>query len=126
MISSNLYNIAAHPDLIKIFSVERFHKWLTLEKNQKQVEHCLKILKETGMAMEISSAGLRKPCSEIYPCREIMEMAAQLRIPISFASDAHKVSDVAFGFEDLEGYAKSYGYTEYVYFNHGKMLSVSF
>ena len=126
MISSNLYNIAAHPDLIKIFSVERFHEWLAIEKNQKQVEHCLQILKETGMAMEISSAGLRKACSEIYPCREIMEMAASLRIPITFASDAHKVSEVAFGFEALEGYAKSYGYTEYVYFNHGKMLSVSF
>ena len=120
MLRSRLYNIAAHPDLIKIFSLEHFHAWLSKKKSQEQVFRCLEILGEAGMAMEISSAGLRKACHEIYPCAHIMEMAAQLHLPITFASDAHTTDDVAYGFDQLEAYAKSFGFTEHVFFDHGK------
>lgn len=120
MIESGLFDIAAHPDLIKIFAAERFRAWLETPKNREKVLRRLRALKASGMAMEISSAGLRKACREIYPGPVITRMAADLKIPISMASDAHNVADVAYAFDELERYAKSFGYDGYVIYRRGK------
>ena len=125
MLKSKLYNIAAHPDLIKIFSVNQFHIWLQKSASQELVRSCLEELKASGMAMEISSAGLRKVCGEIYPSKEIMSMARELDLKISFASDAHTTKDVGYGLERLADYAKSFGFTTQVYFDHGRMTEVA-
>lgn len=126
MIKSRLFSIAAHPDLIKIFSVERFHIWLEDEESLKLVRRCLRALRDSGMAMEISSAGLRKPCREIYPAPQIMLMARELNLPITFASDAHCPEDVGYGFARLAGYARAFGFTEQVFFAKGQMLTMPF
>ncbi|MBQ7456999.1 MAG: histidinol-phosphatase [Desulfovibrio sp.] len=126
MICSGLYAIAAHPDLIKIFSVDQFHIWLQKPQAQAQVGHALDCLRKQGMAMEISSAGLRKRCHEIYPCEAIMAMAASREIPITFASDAHGVNDIAYGFDILERYAARFGYREHCAFQHGKTRTFPF
>ncbi len=110
MAASGLFTIAAHPDLIKIFSAEDFARWLREEGGMDHARAALEAVKEAGMSLEISSAGLRKPCREIYPCPEIMTLAAELQVPVVFGSDAHQVSDVAFGFEELARYAASFGY----------------
>lgn len=110
MLGSGLFDIAAHPDLIKIYSVDRFHQWLNKPGSLEKVARCLEILRGRNMAMEISSAGLRKPCREIYPCPQIMRLAADLRLRVSFASDAHSVKDVGDGFARLAGYARAFGF----------------
>lgn len=76
--------------------------------------------------MEISSAGLRKACREIYPAPPIMALAAELRLPVSFASDAHSSDDVAYGFARLASYAKAFGFTEHVIFEKGRMTTQPF
>ena len=116
MIRSGLFNIAAHPDLIKIFSVEQFHIWLAKAESTAQIRRCLTALRDAGMAMEISSAGLRKACREIYPAPPVMRLAAELGVNISFGSDAHATADVAFGFDQLAAYARSFGYAQSVIF----------
>lgn len=121
MIRSGLFQIAAHPDLIKIYSVDKFHTWLQNAKSRDIVMDCLKDLRDYGMAMEISSAGLRKACAEIYPCAEIMEMAARLELPVSMASDAHNCMDVGFAFPQLADYAKYFGFRHQAVFNQGHM-----
>lgn len=126
MLKSGLFNIAAHPDLIKIFSIERFRIWLDKPNSREIVKNCLKTLKNSGMAMEVSSAGLRKPCLEIYPGPQIMQMAAELKIPVALASDAHNLEDFAFAFDKLENYAKSFGFVSQAIFDHGKMRSLAF
>ncbi len=115
MAQTSWFNIAAHPDIIKIFSVKKFHDWLN-DDNLDLVRDALVAMKESDMAMEISSAGLRKPCSEIYPCPKIMEIAKDLKLDISFASDAHSVTHINYAFDELEKYAASYGYTKSCYF----------
>ena len=124
MIRSGLFNIAAHPDLIKIFSVEQFHIWLAKAESAAQIRRCLTALRDAGMAMEISSAGLRKACREIYPAPPIMALAAELGLPVSFASDAHGVDDVAHGFARLASYAKAFGFREHVFFDKGRMTTL--
>lgn len=112
MCASGLFHIAAHPDLIKLFTVEDFRAWLESGPGLAIVAKALKAIKEQGMLMEVSSAGLRKPCKEIYPGPAIMALAAQMRLPISFGSDAHCVNTPAFAFDQLARYAASFGYKE--------------
>jgi histidinol-phosphatase (PHP family) len=120
MISSGLFQIAAHPDLIKIFSVEQFHVWLAKAQSLELIGQGLEALRRQGMSMEISSAGLRKACHEIYPAVPIMRLAAELAVPISFASDAHRSADVGHAFPQLAAYAKDFGFREYVVFEKGQ------
>ena len=122
MILSGLFNIAAHPDLIKIFSVEQFHIWLAKPESMALVQRGLAALQRMGMSMEISSAGLRKACREIYPAPPIMLMAAQMGLPVSFASDAHGTDDVGYGFARLASYARAFGFAEYTIFNRGQRI----
>ena len=45
-----------------------------------------------------------------------MRLAAELGVNISFGSDAHATADVAFGFDRLAAYARSFGYAQSVIF----------
>lgn len=126
MLASGLFNIASHPDLIKIFTPDQFHIWLAKPESRQLIRQCLQTLKNSGMAMEISSAGLRKPCGEIYPCAPIMAMAAELELPISFASDAHCAKDVAYAFPRLASYASAFGFRKQSVFDHGARTDIVF
>lgn len=117
-----IFHIAAHPDLIKIFSVHVFKRWLQKSASLELVKKALKGLKDGGMVMEVSSAGLRKPCGEIYPCPEIMALASGLGLDISFGSDSHCVNTVTHGFDLLAAHAKKFGYSESVYFQNKKAV----
>jgi histidinol-phosphatase (PHP family) len=109
MAASRLFNIAAHPDLIKIFSLDRFRQWLTRHDGLDLVRESLVAIRDAGMSMEISSAGLRKPCREIYPGPEIMRLVVDLRVPVVFGSDAHQAAEMGFAFDELARYAASFG-----------------
>lgn len=126
MITSGLFQIASHPDLIKIYSVRHFHDWLAMPESRELVKDCLTALRDANMAMEISSAGLRKPCREIYPAPEIMELAQELKLNISFASDAHNTADIASSFSELRDYAKKYGFERQMTFKKGKPVYLPF
>ncbi|MDQ6987375.1 MAG: histidinol phosphatase, partial [Mariprofundaceae bacterium] len=56
-------------------------------------------VKKAGCALEISSAGLRKPVGEIYPHPRIVKRAADLQIPFAYGSDAHGPDAVAHGMD---------------------------
>lgn len=112
MCRTDLFHIAAHPDLIKLFTLDSFNEWLDTEEAAPRIRRALETMKEHGVIMEVSSAGLRKPCKEIYPGPRIMAMAAEIGLPISFGSDAHCVNTPAFAFDELARYAASFGYTQ--------------
>ena len=116
MARSGLFQIAAHPDLIKIFRVPTFHSWIARPDALELARAALHAMKTHGVAMEVSSAGLRKNLGEPYPCRPLMALAQELELPISFGSDAHKASDVTYGFTELAAYAAEFGYTQSVSF----------
>ena len=111
-----LVDIAAHPDIIKLFTVDDFRRWLAAPGSLDTVAEALTAIRDAGMTMEISSAGLRKPCAEIYPNPAILGLAKELGVAVSFGSDAHCVNTPGFAFDQLEAYARSFGYTESRYF----------
>ena len=126
MARSGLFQIAAHPDLIKLFKKDAFHAWLQKIESLALVEKALAAMKAHGMAMEVSSAAFRKGLGEAYPASPVMRIAASMKLPISFGSDSHAVEDVAWGFSRLAAYARSFGYTESVWFENRVMRPLSF
>ena len=60
---SGLFDILAHPDLVKVWGGER-----RPERDPRHYyEPAVEAIAESGIAVEISTAGLRKPVGEIYP-----------------------------------------------------------
>ena len=67
MVRSGLMNIVAHPDFIKVRCWESFHAWLAMPGSLDLIRETLTAMRETGVALEVSSAGLRKDFAEPYP-----------------------------------------------------------
>jgi len=88
---SRLFEIIGHPDLIKKFG----HRPPAGSRKVAQAEMAmLEAVRDAGCALEISSAGLRKPVGEIYPHARIIAEAAKLGIPFAYGSDAHAPQEV--------------------------------
>jgi histidinol-phosphatase (PHP family) len=126
MCATGLFHIAAHPDLIKLFSVNDFNAWLESAAALAKVKEALQAIKDNHMLMEVSSAGLRKPCKEIYPGPKIMALAAAMKLSISFASDAHCTDTPGYAFAELARYAAGFGYAESMVAQGGAMRAVPF
>jgi histidinol-phosphatase (PHP family) len=54
---------------------------------------------ESGIAVEVSTAGLRKPVGEIYPSQAFLEMVLDAGNPIVLSSDAHVPDQVGYGYD---------------------------
>ena len=93
---SGLFDIIGHPDLIKKFG---HRPPLGSKRVRDAEEEMLLALKQADIAMEVSSAGLRKPVGEIYPHAHLIARAGELGIPIAFGSDAHAPGEVGFAMQ---------------------------
>ena len=126
MVRSGLMNIVAHPDFIKVRCWESFHAWLDRPGSLELIRETLLAMRDGGVALEVSSAGLRKEFAEPYPAPAIMRLAAELGVSISFGSDAHATADVTFGFDQLAAYARSFGYAHSVVFQARQPFNLPF
>jgi histidinol-phosphatase (PHP family) len=54
---------------------------------------------ESDVAIEVSTAGLRKPVGEIYPARAFLEMCLQAGRPVALSSDAHRPEHVGHDYD---------------------------
>lgn len=121
MAETGLFQIAAHPDLIKLFRKETFSAWIETPEAKEAARTALSAMKKNGMAMEVSSAAIRKGLGEPYPCKTIMGIARDLELPVSFGSDAHAAADVGYGFDILQQYAMDFGYDSSAVFTNRVM-----
>ena len=64
------------------------------------VRKTLRQQKESGIAIEVSTAGLRKPVGELYPDRAFLEMCLDAGNPVSLSSDAHVAGQLGFRYDD--------------------------
>ena len=69
-----------------------------------------------GVAVEVSSAGLRKTVAEEYPGPPLLRSLVAARVPIVFSSDAHAPAEVAWGREKIEAAALAAGAREHLSF----------
>jgi histidinol-phosphatase (PHP family) len=66
----------------------------------------------------LNTAGLRKDCKEIYPSRDLLEIAFRKNVPITFGSDAHAPGEVGLDLAEAVALARSVGYTETLLFKN--------
>ncbi len=107
---SGLFNIIGHADLCKKFCFYPNQDCTPL------FEKFLKAARRKGVALELNTAGLRKDCREIYPSPAFVRLAAQLQVPITFGSDAHRPEEVGMNWPEAIQLARSAGYTHYCRF----------
>ena len=93
---SELFDILAHPDLVKIWGDDRP---LPQGDPRRYYEPAVEAIAESGIAVEVSTAGLRKPVGEIYPARSFAQMCVEAGAPFALSSDAHSPDQVAFGYD---------------------------
>ena len=96
-----LFDIIGHADLPKKFGIYPARDCGLL------FERFLDAAQESGVVLEINTAGLRKECAEIYPSP---------RLPVTFGSDAHAPGEVGQGFVQAVELARQCGYTHYCRF----------
>ena len=115
LINKGFLDGLAHLDLIKIFG-HRPKKEITVF-----VKDVLRLIKEKGLTVEMSTAGWRKPVNELYPQHEIITMIKELNIPITTASDAHAAKDVGYSYNRLYELLQEYGFTQVAIFDNHKI-----
>jgi histidinol-phosphatase (PHP family) len=98
--------VLAHPDLVKVWGDEgrvprrdlRFYYEVAMDG-----------IAESDVAIEVSTAGLRKPVGEIYPARAFLEMCLEAGCPIALSSDAHTPNELAYRYEEALEFLDSLG-----------------
>jgi histidinol-phosphatase (PHP family) len=94
---SGLYDIVAHPDLVKMWGRERPRPDGDL---RRFYEPAVEAFADTGIAVEVSTAGWRKPVGELYPAPAFLEMVVDAGCPLALSSDAHVPDDLGYRYED--------------------------
>ncbi|NLM55781.1 MAG: histidinol-phosphatase HisJ family protein [Firmicutes bacterium] len=119
-VQAGLFDCMAHLDVIKVFghrpTRDCHDSWVAL----------FEIMARQGLAMEISTAGLRKPVGEIYPAPALIAIAAQYGIPITIASDAHEPGDVGYKWEEAVALARNHGYKSITVYSQRQPRQIPF
>lgn len=102
---SGLADVLAHPDLVKIFgrrpaaaAVEECH------------ERAAAAVATAEVAVEVSTAGLRKPVGELYPDAGFLARCRERGVGATLASDAHVAQDVGRDFDAGLDHLRAAGY----------------
>ena len=93
---SGLYDVIAHPDLVKVWGSRAPRPDGDL---RYFYEPAVEAFAEAGVAVELSTAGLRKPVGELYPALPYLEMVLDAGCPIALSSDAHRPEQIGFEYE---------------------------
>ena len=111
-------DVFAHPDLVKVTG--RIPA-VTDEYYDRITEAAVR----SGMAVEVSSAGWRKPVGEEYPAPPLLRRLVDRGVPLTTASDAHALPDVADRADDLRDLLAGVGVTRLQGFRDRKPYEVA-
>jgi histidinol-phosphatase (PHP family) len=88
---SGLFDVLAHPDLVKYWGEAARRPEGDL---RRYYQLAIDGIAESGIAVELSTAGLRRPAGELYPATDFLRMAVEAGAPVALSSDAHRPEDV--------------------------------
>ena len=110
---TGMFDILAHPDLVKVFGdrvprpkgdLRRFY------------DRAMDGIADSDIAVEVSTAGLRKPAGEIYPARPFLEMCLDAGRPVALSSDAHTPEQLGWEYERAVEWLDAAGVSELAVF----------
>ena len=119
MAATGLIDCLAHLDLIKIHG----HRPSTDIANL--VDETMDFIRAQKLAIELSTAGWRKPVNEAYPCDSIIEMAMSKGISFTTASDAHSHAQLGDNFSRLAQTLREFDIRQVCVFENHKSNSVT-
>src|SRR5215470_6828548 len=119
LIGTGLIDCLAHLDLIKIHGHRPRTDIGTL------VNETLEFIQSRTLAIELSTAGWRKPVNELYPSDSIIELAMEKGIPFTIASDAHSHAQLADNYARLAQKLGAFGVRQLCIFDkHQRIVRV--
>jgi len=115
--ATGLIDCLAHLDLIKI------HGHRPRAEIGAIVNETLDFIRARNLAIELSTAGWRKPVNELYPGDRIIELAIEKRIPFTIASDAHSHAQLGHNYPRLAEKMAAFGVPQISIFeNHRRVM----
>lgn len=110
---TGMFDVLAHPDLVKVWGkgaprpdgdLRRFY------------ERAMDGVAESDVAIEVSTAGLRKPVGEIYPDAAFLELCLEAGRPVALSSDAHLPEQLGHEYERAVDWLRGLGVNEIAVF----------
>jgi len=101
-------------DVLTHFDLPKKHGHRPERPREDAEDLAIDAARRAGCAVEVSSAGLRKPVAEAYPEPGLLARIVRTGIPITFSSDAHAPAEVGWGFDKTLALARQAGATEFV------------
>jgi histidinol-phosphatase (PHP family) len=108
--ASGSVDVLAHVDRVKFLGMRPDEEPVHL------YDRLITAAQRTGVAIEVSSAGLRHPVGEVYPGPQLLAMCHRAGLDITFASDAHRPEQAGFGHAEVTGAALAAGYRQHARF----------
>jgi histidinol-phosphatase (PHP family) len=118
LIATGLVDALAHLDLIKI------HGHRPTADIDTLINETLELIRARNLAIELSTAGWRKPVNELYPSDSIIELAVEKGIPFTTASDAHSHVQLGENFARLADKMAEIGIRQVCIFEKHKAVQV--
>ena len=107
--ASGLFDVMAHPDLPKKFGHRPTREPL------REYERMAQAAAASGVLIEVSTAGLRKPVGELYPGPELLRAFAAAGVTATVGSDAHAPAEVGFAIPDAYAALVAAGHSRIAY-----------
>ena len=110
---SGLFDILAHPDLVK--------KWGAARPGPERdprfyYEPAVEAIAESGAAVEVSTAGFRKPVGELYPAPAFAAMCVEAGACFALSSDAHIPEEIGYAYDRAVEEMRGWGIDEIAVF----------
>jgi len=119
--SAGMVDVLAHSDVIKLTGlrpepavIEKLYGPLVLAAAA------------SGVAVEVSSSGLRRPVMEAYPSPRLLTMFNAAGVPITLASDAHTPDMAGWRHDEVVAAARAAGYSEHLRFEGRRRVPRAF
>jgi histidinol-phosphatase (PHP family) len=111
---SGMFDILAHLDLVKVFAG---HVPVPDGDLRRFYDRAMDGIADSDVAVEVSTAGLRKPVAEIYPAPALLEMCLDAGRPVALSSDAHDPGQLGHEYERAVELLRGLGVTEIAVFD---------
>ncbi len=116
---SGLIDIIGHVDVVKKFDYRLGESAL-----MPFYDELAKVLRDTGVCLEVNTGGLDAPVKEIYPSKELLQQCVRMEVDVVLGSDAHAPKQVGRYFPEAIEFMREAGVKKITRFSKRKRSSL--